>query len=100
SPDALEKERARGVAMHFVPVDDSLPLAGGAITLFAIDGISSEGALAAYVRADRFLWASEYVQTLSRPTQYGDEVLAAANRMRLSPDRLAAEHLPLSDWSR
>jgi hypothetical protein len=99
--DLLEQRRSHGrrVPMHFVPVEDSLRLAGGAITLFAIDGISSEGALAAFVHADRFLWASDYIQTLAQPTQYLDEVAAAVARMHVDPLRVAAEHLPLSDWS-
>jgi hypothetical protein len=100
APDLLETRRASGVRMKFRAVDDSLSLAGGAITLFAIDGPSSEGALAAFVHADNFLWASDYVQTLSRPTQYLDEVAAAVRRMKLTPANLAAEHLPLVDWSR
>ena len=97
-PDVLERARPRGVRLKFRPVDDSLRLAGGDITVFAIDGPSSEGALAGYVRDDRFLWASDFVQTLQQPTQYLDEVLAAVRRMRYDPSRLAAEHLPLAEW--
>ncbi|HEY5061328.1 MAG TPA: hypothetical protein VII52_07310 [Gemmatimonadaceae bacterium] len=101
APDLLEERRSTGrrVAMHFVPVADSLRLAGGAIMLFALDGISSEGALAAFVQGDRFLWASDYIQTLAQPTQYLDEVAAAVSRMHIDPRRVAAEHLPLSDWA-
>jgi hypothetical protein len=99
APDLLEKTRARGMRLKFRAVDDSLRLAGGDVTLFAIDGPSSEGALAAYVHGDRFLWASDFVQTLRQPTQYLDEVIAAVRRMRYDPARLAAEHLPLVDWT-
>lgn len=99
TPDVLEHSRAGSGAMKFRAVDDSLRLAGGAITLFAIDGPSSEGALAAFVHADRFLWASDFVQTLQRPTQYLDEMRAAVRRMGYAPTRLAAEHLPLADWA-
>ena len=77
---------------------DSLRLAHGDITLFAIDGVGSEGALAAFFVTDRFLWASDYVQTLSGPTEYLDEVWAAVERMHITPLRVAAEHLPLSGW--
>ena len=49
--------------------------------------------------ADRFLWASDYIQTLAQPTQYLDEVAAAVSRMHIDPLRVAAEHLPLSDWA-
>ncbi|HEY4306754.1 MAG TPA: hypothetical protein VGM82_19950 [Gemmatimonadaceae bacterium] len=99
NPDLLERARARGVKMKFRAVNDSLRLAAGDVTLFAIDGPSSEGALAAYVHGDHFLWASDFVQTLRAPTQYLDEVTAAVSRMGYTPSRLAAEHLPLSDWS-
>lgn len=99
APDLLERVRKAGVAMKFRAVDDSLRVAGGALTLFAIDGPSSEGSLAAYVHADRFVWASDFVQTLRQPTQYLDEVTAAVRRMGYAPARLAAEHLPLTDWA-
>jgi hypothetical protein len=100
APDVLEQRRSRATTLRFVPVADSLKLAGGAITLFAIDGVSSEGALAAYVHSDRFLWASDYIQTLARRTQYLDEVTDAVARMRLDPIKVAAEHLALTDWQR
>jgi hypothetical protein len=96
-PDLLERRRAK-VTPRLRVVDDSLRLAGGEITLFAIDGVASEGALAAFLAPDRFLWASDYVQTLAAPTQYLDETSAAVERIRLSPVRFAAEHLKLSDW--
>lgn len=101
-PDALEEQRkgGRAVAMKFRAVNDSAALAGGAITVFAIDGPSSEGALAAFVRSDDFLWASDYIQSATRPTQYLDEVAAAVARMGITPARVAAEHLPVVDWSR
>jgi hypothetical protein len=99
APDVLERARPRGVTMKFRSVGDSLRLANGAITLFAIDGPSSEGALAAFVHGDRFLWASDFVQTLQRPTQYLDEMRAAVQRMGYAPTRVAAEHLPLADWT-
>jgi len=96
-PDLLERRRA-AVTPRLHVVDDSLRLAGGQVTLFAIDGVASEGALAAFLAPDRFLWASDYVQTLAAPTQYLDETSAAVDRMRLSPVRFAAEHLKLSAW--
>ncbi len=99
-PDVLEQRRSRVKRMRFVSVDESLHLAGGAITAFGINGPSSEGALAVFTSADRFLWASDYVQTLRQPTQYLEEVVAAVHRMKLEPLKLAAEHLPLVDWAR
>jgi hypothetical protein len=103
APDALEKRRlagkGHGPTMVFRPVTDSLRLAGGSVTLYPIDGAASEGALAAYVKADGFLWASDYIQDLSAPTQYVDEVAAAVRRVGISPVRVAAEHTPLGPWA-
>jgi hypothetical protein len=81
-------------------VTDSLRLAGGDILLYPIDGVASEVALNAFVRPERFLWASDFVQDLSVPTQYVDEVVSAAKRSGISPVRVASEHAPLVDWSR
>lgn len=97
-PDKLEARR-RVAHLHFRAVSDSLRLAGGAITLFAIDGIGSEGALMAYVPDARFLWASDYIQDGRHPTLYALEVWRAAQRAGLAPDRVAAEHLPVTSWS-
>jgi hypothetical protein len=81
-------------------VDDSLTLADGAVTLFPIDGAASEVALIAFVRPDRFLWASDFIQSVSEPTQYLDEVSAAVTRAGLKPLMVAAEHAPLIAWER
>jgi hypothetical protein len=97
APDRLERSRMRA-RLVFRPVADSLRLAGGAVTLYPIDGIASEGALMGFLRDDRFLWASDYVQSVSEATQYGREVATAARRVGIAPDRLAAEHLPLTAW--
>ena len=99
APDLLEKRRQH-VALQFREVDDTVRLAGGDILLFPIDGASSEVSLAAFVRPDAFLWASDFVQNLSAPTQYVDEVVAAARRVGVSPMKVAAQHVPLSDWTR
>lgn len=98
-PDLLERRRPRAT-LRFHAVDGSLALAGGDIQLFPIDGAASEVALAAFVRPDRFLWASDFIQNLTAPTQYVDEVVAAVRRVGVSPVKVAAEHAPLSDWSR
>jgi hypothetical protein len=97
APDRLERSRAHA-RLIFRSVSDSLRLAAGAVTLYPIDGVSSEGALIGFLQGDRFLWASDYVQTLSEPSQYGREVDAAVRRVGVSPDKFAAEHLPLSEW--
>jgi hypothetical protein len=54
----------------------------------------------AYVTADRFLWASDYIQTVEEPSLYALEVWTAAQRDNLHPERTAAEHLPLTPWSK
>jgi hypothetical protein len=99
APDVLEQRRAT-VVPHLVGVTALTRLAGGAVTLHPIDGIGSEGALMAYVPGDRFLWASDYLQTLAEPSLYAEEVVAAVRRDRLAPDRVAAQHLPLTPWSK
>jgi hypothetical protein len=96
SPDKLERDRARAL-LHFLPVHDSLRVAG--ISLYPIDGIASEGALMAYFPVDRLLWASDYVQDTTAPTLYASEVVAAACRVGLTPERGAAEHVPPFSWS-
>jgi hypothetical protein len=99
APDLLERRR-QNAAFRFRGVDDSLALAGGDVLLFPIDGAASEVALAAFVRRDRFLWASDFIQDVTAPTQYLDDVVAAVTRARVSPARVAAQHAPLSDWDR
>jgi hypothetical protein len=100
APDSLEKRRTRGgsVRLNFVAAERSTTLAGGAIRIAPIDGIGSELALMAYVAGDRFLWASDYIQTLTEPSLYATEVMRAAAREGIEPERVAAEHLPLTDW--
>jgi hypothetical protein len=66
--------------------------------LFAIDGRTSEVALAAFDRPNRFLWASDFIQTLQEPSAYLDDVWQAVTRVRIAPERVAAEHLTLSTW--
>jgi len=100
APDELEvKRRAtpNAVSMRFVPIDHAQDLSGD-IQLIPIDGIGSETALIAYSRSHRFLWASDYIQTLEEPSLYAQEVIAAAKRAGLDPNLVAAEHLPVSSW--
>jgi hypothetical protein len=84
---------------HFIPVADSLRLAGGDVLLFAIDGVASEVAIAAFDAPDRTLWASDYIQDATSPTMYLDEVCRAVERVHRTPERAVAEHLPLTPWS-
>ena len=100
APDALERSTAqRGTRLRMRTVSDSLSLAGGRLRIYPIDGISSEGALMAYLPDDRYLWASDFVQTVKEPSQYGLEVRRAAYRVGAVPERFAAEHMPLTPWA-
>jgi hypothetical protein len=99
APDLLEQRR-KTASLKFIAVDDRYQLAGGAISLHAIDGIGSEVALMAYFVRDRVLWASDYVQTVDQPTSYASEVWHAAQRAGLHPERTVAEHLPLTPWAK
>lgn len=98
APDLYERRR-KGTVFSFRAVDDSLSLADGKLRLYAIDGPSSEGALMAWVEDDRFLWASDYIQTVRQPTTYLSEVWGAVRRTGITPRRVAAEHLPVTPWS-
>jgi hypothetical protein len=98
APDLYERRRGT-TRFHFVPVDDSLALAGGKLRLYAIDGLGGEGAVMAYIEGDRFLWAGDYVQTVRRPSTYATDVWRAARHAGIRPTRVAAQHLPLTDWS-
>jgi hypothetical protein len=100
TPDALERARAkRTVPLKFVGVDRPTVLRGGAVQIIPIDGIGSEVALMAYMKADRFLWASDYIQTVKEPSLYAAEVIRAASRAGIEPEQVAAEHLPLTNWT-
>ena len=98
TPDLLEQRRAT-VKLNFVAVDKSLDLAGGALRLFAIDGIGSEGALMAWIPASRFLWASDYIQNTRVPALYTSEVCAAVRRVGIAPEMVVAQHITLTPWA-
>jgi hypothetical protein len=98
-PDLFERTR-KTAKFHFVGVENSHDLVPGKLSVHAIDGIGSEVALMAYVAGDHFLWASDYVQSLSEPTMYANEVIAAVERAGVSPERMAAQHVGLTEWSK
>ena len=97
-PDLYERRRGRA-KLAFREVRDSLTLAGGRLRVYALDGISSEGGLMAYVGPDRFLWAGDYVQTVAQPSTYAAEVWQAVRRAGLEPAQVAAQHLRLTPWT-
>lgn len=96
-PDRLEQAHPRP-ELRFRSVRDSLIAGGGKIALYPIDGIASEGALMGFFPSHRFLWASDYVQTVTEPSQYALEVYRATRRAGVAPALLAAEHLPRTPW--
>lgn len=98
-PDALEASRSpRGERLKAKAINDSLALAGGAIRLIDVGGMASEGALVAWIPGDNFLWAGDYVQSVSQRTVYADDVNQALQRHGVTPQRFAAQHLPMKDW--
>jgi hypothetical protein len=94
-PDALEQ--ARGTApFRFRGVTDSLRLAGGAITVHAMRGQSTEGAVAAWVPSASFFWAGDYIQ--GDPTSpYARDVAGTIRYLGLSPAKIGAQHVTISD---
>jgi hypothetical protein len=101
APDTLELERRKNPAkarLKFISVEQAMTAAKGGLRLLPIDGIGSEIALMAYFPEEKFLWASDFIQTLDEPSAYAREVMLAAKRNDIEPERVAAEHLPLSDW--
>ena len=86
------------VKLHFVAVGEPTALGDGALRVLPIDGIGSEVALMAYLPSEKFLWASDYIQTVAEPSLYAAEVLRATERDAIEPQRFAAEHVALSDW--
>jgi hypothetical protein len=80
-------------------VRDSLALAGGALHLYAIDGVASEGALMAWVPEDGVLWAGDYVQQVDEPSLYASEVVRAARRVGIRPRTVVAQHQEPVEWS-
>jgi hypothetical protein len=99
APDLLESRRDKS-KLNFVGIASAHSLVGGAVSLYPIDGIGSEVALMGYIPADRFLWASDYIQTVAKPSLYATEVWRAVQREQLHPERTAAEHLPITPWSK
>lgn len=104
TPDLLEQRRAR-VKPRVRAIDDGIDLAGGALKLRSI---ASEGALLAYIPAERFVYVGDYIQqgALRPPTAglfdftYTDEVFETVRRNAFDPERFAAMHVTLTPWSR
>lgn len=97
APDARSSAPMRPV--RWITVSRSRQFAGGDVRLAPIDGIGSEGALMAWLPGDRFLWASDYIQNPTAASGYAAEVIAATTREGITPRRVAAQHLQLTDWA-
>lgn len=97
APDLLERRRAT-VRLRFTAVDGAVQRAGGGVRLAAIDGMATEGAVIAYLPGERFVWASDYVQSTTDPSVYTVEVVDAVRRAGWEPGRMAAEHVRMTPW--
>ena len=51
-----------------------------------------------FIPGDRFLWASDYIQTITERSEYAKEVWDAVQRAQWRPRQAAAEHVALFDW--
>ncbi|HEV3197198.1 MAG TPA: hypothetical protein VGZ73_04810 [Bryobacteraceae bacterium] len=98
APDLLEQRR-KSVKFHFVAVDKAYTVASGKLELAAIDGIGSEGSLMAWLPDSGFLWASDYIQSVTDPATYTTEVWLAVERAGFKPKQVAAMHIPLTPWA-
>ena len=96
-PDLLEQRRDQA-SFRFTGVREGASRAGGRVLLATIGGIGSEGALIAFLPETGFLWASDYIQTVSRPSTYAAEVIAAVQREGWVPTQVAAQHLEFTAW--
>lgn len=98
-PDMLTRQVGR--TLKFRAISQAADVARGAIRIVPIDGIGSEGALMVYLPQERFVYASDYIQgggPASFSAVYAREVVAAAERTAIQPERFAAMHTPLTAW--
>ena len=95
----LEKRRNQ-VKFSFVPVDRELMLAGGKVRILAIPGTENEGAVMAYLKDQHFLWACDCIQDVTRPAVNTREVWQAAQKAGISPQQVAAMHIPITEWGK
>ena len=94
-PDVLEASRS-SARFKFIGVTDSLRLGGGAVTVHAMRGQSTEGAVGAWVPGDQFFWAGDYIQgDVTSP--YARDVAATIRALGIAPVKIGAQHVTLSD---
>lgn len=96
SPDALEATRPRATLRGRF-FRDSLRLAKGGMVLHALRGTTTEGAIGAWLRSDRFFWAGDYVQ--GTPTSpYVRDVIRTIRHLGLDPALVGGQHVKPVDW--
>jgi hypothetical protein len=52
----------------------------------------------AWLPGRRVLWASDYIQSVRGPSQYTTEVCEAVKRAGIAPERVVAQHIPVTAW--
>jgi hypothetical protein len=73
--------------------------AGGALTIFPINGAASEGVLGAYIADAGFLWASDRVQDTTSPNLYISELVQTTDELHLTPRVTSGPHFRLVPWA-
>lgn len=97
APDLLERRRST-LRLRVDTVRTPQARGGGAIRIFAVDGVASEGVLAAFAAPDRFLWASDRVQDTTNASLYVTELRRAVHRVGLAPLWTSGPHFSKVPW--
>jgi hypothetical protein len=87
-----------GHPVHLRVMADSLALGGGALRLYAMEGINGEGVALAYVAPAGLVWATDHIQDLAVANTYVEEVRRTVERHRLQPRWTSGPHLRLVPW--
>jgi hypothetical protein len=97
-PDDLERMR-RYPRPRIRAVDDSASVAGGAVRLYAMQGINGEGVLLAFIAPASFVWASDHIQVTAAPSIYVEDVRQTVALHRLTPRFTSGPHFHLIPWA-
>ncbi|MFN8670270.1 MAG: hypothetical protein U0164_24035 [Gemmatimonadaceae bacterium] len=89
----------RPSVFRFRPVTDSLRLAGGELVAYALQGLSTEGAIGVWLANARTFWAGDYVQQTDQPSVYARDVVRTIVARGLQPERICAQHVPMVPWT-
>lgn len=96
NPDRLESKRSTS-PLNFIGISQATTL-GGNLQIVPLQGVSSEGAIVVYLKEENFLWASDYIQPAKEPNAYATEVWKTLHKESISPDHMAAQHMPVTSW--